>query len=147
MPSEMARSLRADQPVVVMTPAAGFRPDGKGRPSASRVILVVDDDSAVRELIAEFLASAGFNVVSAMGGYEALRLLQETPGIALLLTDIRMPDINGIELARQAKAGNPDLHVVLTSGYFSPQPMPYRFIRKPFRLGDLEAAVRLELQE
>jgi len=130
-----------------MMPAAGVRPDRKGPPPASGVILVVDDDSAVRELMTEFLASAGFTVVSAMGGYEALRLLQETPGITLLLTDVRMPDISGIELARQAKAGNPDLHVVLTSGYFAPQPMPYRFIRKPFRLGELEAIVRSELRE
>jgi CheY-like chemotaxis protein len=111
----------------------------------SSVILVVDDDSDVRELMAEFLEGAGFTVLSAMGGYEALRLLHERPDISLLLTDIRMPDMSGLELAGQAKAGNPALHVVLTSGYFLPQPVPYRFIRKPFRLFELESVVRAEL--
>ena len=128
-----------------MTPASTAREAKTAALQPAEVILVVDDDEAVRELMAEFLSAVGFNVLSAMGGYEALRMLQETPGISLLLTDIRMPDISGLELARQAKASNPALHVVLTSGYFSPQPMPYRFIRKPFRLGELEAVVRSEL--
>ena len=131
----------------MMRAASTVRTDGKAAAQAANLILVVDDDEAVRELMAEFLAGAGFRVVSAMGGYEALRMLQEIPGIALLLTDIRMPDLSGIELARHAKASNPDLHVVLTSGYFSPQAVPYRFIRKPFRLGDLEAVVRSELSQ
>ena len=127
--------------------ASAVQGNGKAASQSTNLILIVDDDEAVRELMAEFLAGAGFRVVRAMGGYEALRMLQEIPGIALLLTDIRMPDLSGVELARQAKASNPELHVVLTSGYFSPQPMPYRFIRKPFRLGELEAVVRSELSQ
>ncbi len=110
----------------------------------SGAILVVDDDRAVREIVAEFLEEAGFDVLQADGGREALRLLSETAGVVMMISDIRMPDMSGIELAEAALALR-DLKIILISGYFQPQPIKQRFLRKPFRMRELEAAVRAEL--
>jgi CheY-like chemotaxis protein len=107
--------------------------------------MIVDDDSEVRIIIAEFLQDFGYHVIQASGGTEALDLLGETPDLRLLITDIRMPDMSGIELANLATRRQRDLKVILISGYFVSQQVEWRFLRKPFRMRDLEAAVRAEL--
>ncbi len=122
--------------------SAGERTESRPRPGT---ILVVDDDAGVREIVAEFLEEAGYPVLQAKGGREALRLLSETPGIAMMISDVRMPDMSGIELAEAALALR-DLKIILVSGYFQPQPIKQRFLRKPFRMRELVAAVRAELQ-
>ncbi|HEX5325207.1 MAG TPA: response regulator, partial [Acetobacteraceae bacterium] len=65
-------------------------------------IMVVDDDPEVREIVAAFLADAGHHILQAGGGREALELLAETPDLDLVITDVRMPDISGIDLAERA---------------------------------------------
>jgi CheY-like chemotaxis protein len=119
---------------------------GGGRIGSSKggAILVVDDDAAVREVVAEFLEEAGYLVLQADGGREALRLLSESTGVIMMISDIRMPDMSGIELA-EAALGIRDLKIILISGYFQPQMIKQRFLRKPFRMRELEAAVRAEL--
>jgi CheY-like chemotaxis protein len=107
--------------------------------------MIVDDDPEVRIIIAEFLQDFGYQVVQASGGTEALDLLGQNPDLRLLITDIRMPDMSGIELARLATRRQRDLKVILISGYFVSQQVEWRFLRKPFRMRDLEAAVRAEL--
>ena len=83
--------------------------------------------------------------MQASGGTEALDLLGQTPDLRMLITDIRMPDMSGIELADLATQRQSDLKVILISGYFVSQQVEWRFLRKPFRMRDLEAAVRAEL--
>ena len=104
-------------------------------------ILVVDDEPALLALVRTMLWRAGYAVLEAPGGAEALQIAddREAP-IRLLLTDILMPDMNGYELAEQLKAKRPDLKVLYMSGYtdkvildstgrnFSGAPL----IRKPF---------------
>jgi CheY-like chemotaxis protein len=114
--------------------------------SPMATILVVDDEAEVRSVVAEFLEDFGYEVLQAEGGPEALRRLEEHPDVQLLISDIRMPEMSGIELAEIATQGNPDLRVILISGYFVAQQVNRRFLRKPFRMKELQAAVRAELE-
>jgi CheY-like chemotaxis protein len=107
--------------------------------------MIVDDDPEVRVIVAEFLQDFGYQVIQASGGTEALDLLERTPDLRMMITDIRMPDMSGIELANFATRRQRDLKVILISGYFVSQHIEWRFLRKPFRMRDLEAAVRAEL--
>ena len=119
------------------TPEVGHADRGK--------LLIVDDDPEVRIIVAEFLQDFGYQVIQANGGAEALDLLARSPDLRMLITDIRMPDMSGIELAELATLRRPGLKVILISGYFVSRQVQWRFLRKPFRLRDLEAAVRAEL--
>jgi CheY-like chemotaxis protein len=117
----------------------------QARPADRAKLLIVDDDPEVRIIIAEFLQDFGYHVIQARGGSEALDMLARTPDLRMLITDIRMPDMSGIELANLATRRWCDLKVILMSGYFVAQHVEWRFLRKPFRMRDLEAAVRAEL--
>ncbi len=108
-------------------------------------ILVVDDDDAVREMLAETLQDFGYAVVQAASGEEALPLIAEDPGIDMLITDIRMPGMSGLELADRVERQHSGMKVIVTSGYFQPQPIRQRFLRKPFRIQELASAVEAEL--
>lgn len=117
--------------------------DGSSHSLAS--ILVVDDDADVREVIAETLAGFGYGVLQAASGEEALPVLAERHDIRVLITDVRMPGMSGFELAARARRMFGDLRVIITSGYFLPQPIAERFLKKPFRMHELASAVRAEL--
>jgi CheY-like chemotaxis protein len=84
----------------------------------SETILVVEDDGLVRTHVISMLQSLGYQVLQAEDGPEALRILNQTSHIQLLLTDIVMPGgMNGRELAELARALRPELSVLYTSGY------------------------------
>ena len=81
-------------------------------------ILFVDDDDLVRSPIAELLSGYGLRVLAASSAVEAMRILSQEH-VDVLFTDIVMPDVNGIELAKQAKLLRPDLRIVFATAYFS----------------------------
>jgi CheY-like chemotaxis protein len=108
-------------------------------------LMIVDDDPEVRVIVAEFLEDFGYQVLQADGGIQALDLLEKTPDLRMIITDIRMPDMSGVELADVATQRQSDLKIILISGYFVSQQVERRFLRKPFRMRTLEAAVRAEL--
>jgi CheY-like chemotaxis protein len=108
-------------------------------------LMIVDDDPEVRVIVAEFLEDFGYQVLQADGGAQALDLLAQTPDLRMIITDIRMPDMSGVELAEVATQRQSDLKIILISGYFVSQQVERRFLRKPFRMRTLEAAVRAEL--
>lgn len=112
-----------------------------GRPN----ILVVDDDQDVRETLAETLVQFGYEVVQAASGEEALPLLESRVDIDMLITDVRMPGMSGLELAERARRRDAHLKVIVISGYFLPQPITERFLQKPFHIEELASAVRAEL--
>lgn len=124
-----------------------IRPEaGSQRPAVSGpVILVVDDDEEVRVIVSEFLEDFGYDVIQAEGGLTALTLLEAHPSVKLVITDIRMPDMSGLELADIATARQSGLKIILISGYFRETQVTRPFLRKPFRMRDLQAAVRAEL--
>ena len=120
-------------------------PTASEEPTDRVKLMIVDDDPEVRVIVAEFLQDFGYRVMQASGGAEALDLLAQTPDVRMMITDIRMPDMSGIELAELATQRQRDLKVILISGYFVSQHVARRFLRKPFRMKELEAAVRAEL--
>jgi CheY-like chemotaxis protein len=95
-------------------PGAG---DGDAPPPPTATILVVDDDDAVRHFVAQVLANAGYSVVEAAGGREAVRTVFESAsGPDLLLTDIQMPDLDGEQLATVVRESRPECAVIFMSG-------------------------------
>jgi DNA-binding NtrC family response regulator len=81
-------------------------------------LLFVDDDDAVRASTEQILASNGFRLLVARDGYEAMRLLAENH-VDVLFTDIVMPGLDGVSLAKQAKVLKPDLKILFMTGYYS----------------------------
>jgi CheY-like chemotaxis protein len=89
-----------------------------GTESAQRSILVADDDSEIRNLLCAILEGEGYEVHTAINGKKAMALLRETP-VSLVLTDLAMPDKDGIEMIREIRQDFPDLKVIAMSGTFS----------------------------
>ncbi|GBE15783.1 MAG TPA: response regulator [Proteobacteria bacterium] len=78
----------------------------------SRKILVVDDEQLVRWSVRRYLEAEGFEAFEADGGSRALEIM-ETEAIDILITDLMMPEMDGVELIRKAVARNPDLIVLV----------------------------------
>ena len=117
-------------------------------------ILVVDDDPAMLSFISTALKRANYNVTTHSNGQEALKALQTGETYDLLLTDIVMPGMDGIELSNQASALFPELKVMFISG-FSVNPTNAKtkinfkgnLMAKPFHLNDLIERVDKILKE
>jgi len=98
------------------------RASGRSR-GGSETVLVVEDEDEVRALASDFLSSAGYSVLTAKDGVEALEISERFAGaIQLLLTDVVMPKMRGTELAQEMKARFPRLRVVYMSGYLEQDP-------------------------
>jgi two-component system cell cycle sensor histidine kinase/response regulator CckA len=111
----------------------------------SETILLVEDEPAVRGLFAQALRQAGYQVIEARNGAEALQVFDRIEGkIDLLLTDIRMPFLGGTELAGQLLARRPELRLLYISGYAAKVELGPNaaLLQKPFVRADLLRAVR-----
>ena len=108
----LPRWYGADEPA-----SAGPTAAAPERPPADELILVVEDEANVRLTTVEMLETLGYRVQSAASGEEALELLPKLDELALLMTDIVMPGINGRQLAERATATRPGLKVLFTTGY------------------------------
>ena len=106
----------------------------------------MDDDGDVRETSAEMLEELGYVVLQAESAAEALSILDRQPQLDVLVTDVRMPGMSGLELSALATARRDGLRVILISGFFRPQALTCRFLQKPFRTHELDAAIRAELE-
>ena len=84
--------------------------------AAGVTVLLVEDDDDNRELMAEVLEFAGHRVVAAASGAEALRVLASRP-VDVVVTDVGMPDVGGLEVARAAKKAVPAVPVLVVTGY------------------------------
>jgi len=111
-------------------------------------ILVADDDVMVRDVIVKFLSEQGYHVITANDGPEALRLLR-VEDINLVLTDLRMPGADGIEVLRTATRINPKINVVILTAYGTLDTAleavregAYDYIAKPFVMQQLLLVVR-----
>jgi len=107
-------------------------------------ILVVDDEELVRRGTAEMLRDLGHQMVEAEGGAEALVTLAAQPDIELVVTDYKMPRMDGAELARRIRTGRPDMPILLISGYTGVadpiEGLPR--LNKPFGLAELADGLR-----
>ncbi len=100
------------------------------------VILVADDEPLVRNLVGAVLSDAGYRVLDAADGEQALEVSRQYDGsIDFLLTDITMPKMNGIELSLRIVQERPGIKVLMMSGVVSTELVPdqgVHFLRKPF---------------
>jgi signal transduction histidine kinase/CheY-like chemotaxis protein len=119
------------------------------RGSANECFLVVEDEARVRQLSGEMLRELGYRVMEAGGAAEALKLVESEPGIALLFTDIVMPDVNGRKLAERALTLRPNLKDLYTTGFTRNAVIHngtldagVNFIAKPFSIEALARKVR-----
>ena len=123
------------------------------RPQAPR-IWVVDDDRAVRFVLATALRDAGFEVTAFAAAAEALDALQREPAPALVVTDVRMPGDSGLQLLDKLKAAHPALPVVVMSAHTDVASTAgafrggaHEFLSKPFDLDEAVALVRRALPQ
>jgi two-component system cell cycle sensor histidine kinase/response regulator CckA len=97
-----------------------------------RVALVIEDDPVVRGMTARGLREAGYHVLEAVNGREALELIRSHTGrLDVVVTDIGMPEMDGYDVARQLSQERPELPIVFMSGYGDPEPK-VPFLQKPF---------------
>lgn len=119
-------------------------------PESLPTILIVDDEKVVRDMLRIQLEAAGFPVLDAAGGREAIQLILDRGApIGLLITDVLMPFMNGRELATRVSIIRPDLKVLFISAYSADilaglglGPIGVDFARKPFRHGEIPARAR-----
>lgn len=148
---DLARKLLADSALEPM-PDAGVQPAPTARPAAreprGQTVLIADDEEPVRRVASRLLVRNGYDVVEAANGAEALRMLAAGDGtIDILVSDIIMPEMGGLELARRVATDFPALPILLISGYSDSQelgqsiPAELDFLQKPFSGTELTAAV------
>jgi DNA-binding NtrC family response regulator len=124
------------------------------RTVAFETVLVCDDDDGVRKLLVDILAFRAYRILEAHDGRHALHVARSYPGpIQLLITDVVMPQLGGVELAKQLRDLHPDLGVLYLSGYpEQPEVLSLalghrtQFLAKPFLPSDLTSAVSSMLE-
>lgn len=133
----------------VLLPVAPDTPKPKSIPMAAQlrrgsgIILVVDDESAVREMAKCALESNGYSVLLAGDGLEAIRRVSEYPEVRAVLLDLTMPRMGGDTAACQIRALRPELPILLSSGYFGSEPEGgverswSGFLQKPYTAAEL----------
>jgi CheY-like chemotaxis protein len=114
-------------------------------------ILVVDDERFIVEAISQHLKDKGYNILSLIDSVEALKTI-ETQDFDLVLTDLRMPDVSGMDIARAVRAKNTDTMVIILTGYAtldsaieSVSLNVYAYLNKPFELRELGEIVERAL--
>ncbi|MEO7271421.1 MAG: response regulator [Vicinamibacterales bacterium] len=114
--------------------------------SKAETILLVEDEPAVRRLVAVSLERAGYRVLEARDGSEGVALFEaHAPAVDLLITDVRMPEMDGASLVRELRDRAPALRVLCVSGYPGAAVDLTRtehFLAKPFSKYELLATVR-----
>jgi CheY-like chemotaxis protein len=136
-------------PLAAAEPEADNERAARAVSAASETILLVEDEAAVRALAGEVLRRLGYEVLEAVHGPEALKIVETFPApIHLLLTDIVMPHMNGRDLAEQLSTARPGIKVLFMSGYTEHTAVRRElsagapFLQKPFTPDVLARRVR-----
>lgn len=127
---------------------SGQREGGNGSdPTARRRILIVDDEQFMVHTLAKILELMGYDVLSALGGQEAYRLFTQQK-VDLVVSDLHMPDMNGLELLTSIKTQNPEIPVILVTGYGVENARAVAaawkadgFLGKPFKITELKSVI------
>ena len=117
-----------------------------GSTGKKKTVLVVDDEPDVRSFVRAVLVRQGYEVLEAEDGLAAYELLERlSGGIELLVTDVKMPRMDGITLGKKVSSGYPEIEVLYISAYNSEAPTRgrgRRFLPKPFRPDALVECIR-----
>jgi two-component system response regulator PilR (NtrC family) len=139
------------QPAAKVKPAA-IEPPAPARPTGTVRILIVDDEPSMREMLRIVLRREGYDVVVAVNGREAIERLQNE-SIDLLLSDIRMPDVSGVEVLRTAKQLNPEIVAFMMTAFASTDTAveamrlgAVDYFTKPFSVDELRIKIRQHLE-
>ncbi|MGZ3184111.1 MAG: PAS domain S-box protein [Telluria sp.] len=138
--------------VMLYLPASGAAPGAEVAPEerkASERVLIVEDEADLMNVAAELFKNMGYEVLSASNGEDALAVLERNPDIEVLFSDVVMPGMSGIELARAVRSRYPAMRIVLASGY----PLPtlraqqsdteeFTYVGKPYRLSEILKRLR-----
>ncbi|MDI6791293.1 MAG: sigma-54 dependent transcriptional regulator [bacterium] len=116
-------------------------------------IIVVDDNNDERELLAEILSTEGYNVIPLNDGEKALQKLKELP-VNIVITDLKMPGLDGLQLLSIIKESYPNVDVILVSGYGTigdaVEAMKYgafEYVTKPIRINELKIIVKKVMEQ
>ena len=111
-------------------------------------VIIAEDEAPLRDLISEMLTENGLTVRPAADGVEALALVEKYPGVSLLLSDVKMPRMDGYALVEAALALRPELKVLMMTAYAQDHPPPaalkareIRVLVKPVDLDRLSSLV------
>ncbi|MGD0263009.1 MAG: response regulator [Verrucomicrobiota bacterium] len=139
--------LHRDEPIHLLA-TSEFPPPARISEPA-KTLLVVDDDRMVRGLETQILRLQGYTVLEAENAAEALRVAASTVTIHLLITDLVMPEVDGLELTRRFRAVHPTTPVLMVSGSLpvlrarsEPDLERFDFLAKPFQFNELLHKVR-----
>lgn len=128
---------------------ADIEPQQSAKDEAIDKALVVDDQPDVLFMATEVFRTLGYQVLSANNGEEALEIIKRTPDLDVLFSDVVMPGINGVELAKRARDLIPTIKIVLASGYTGNAPITenshineFQLIAKPYRISELVKKLR-----
>lgn len=119
----------------ILAKAREATPRAPAKPRSAAVILIADDDASIRNLLQAMLEPGGYCCLLAGSGAEALGLSRSHSGeIHLLISDVDMPEMSGISLAKQIMAERSEIRVLLVSGFDSEEIRAAKlpFLRKPF---------------
>src|SRR5690606_6040348 len=121
-----------------------------GRPERTRMtarLLIVDDERIALRNLEHVLAKEGYDVVATQSGRHALELVDSRP-FDLVLTDLKMDKVDGMQLLQHCKARHPDLEVIMITGYATLESAveamkvgAFHYIAKPFRLDEVRQTV------
>ncbi len=116
-------------------------------------ILIVDDEALVLDMVASYVKAIGFDITTASNGSEALERLRREP-FSILITDIRMPEIDGFELMRTVRNEFPDVHMIAMTGHGDSYTFTdvvecgaTDYISKPFSLDEMRAKLNRVVRE
>ena len=118
-----------------------------------RKLLIIDDEQAVHEMLSQYLRELGFMTYSAFDGREGLKTLEDHPGINIVLTDVRIPGMDGLAVLREIKRRDPARQVILMTA-FSNKNMAIQALRlgadeyleKPLHLDELTEILERSLR-
>src|SRR3954447_1061430 len=124
-------------------------PEAGSNPSKTPRILVVDDDPSQRSLLDSFLSGQGFEIVTAASGQKALDTLRTRGEFDIMISDVRMPEMSGLETLRRARKEHEHLPVLLVTAYADIKEAvgamrdgAVNYLSKPIDLDELLSSVR-----
>ncbi len=148
-------TFRIDIPVLEAEIASAVEEDGEAPPSGTETLLVVDDEELIRELAMRYLIQAGYKILMAGNGVEALEIYRENQsGISLVILDLIMPEMGGRECLKDLLEINPNVKVLIASGFSPDGPTKETleagakgFVQKPFRAKGMLTTIRQVLDQ